>query len=407
MAEESLQLEKQKAEKQHAWLWDWIQNKKSDNEVVDEGAYRREELLATGQDQKEKILVLREMEQAKQREILKPSEVQWEGSSSKLQQEGRNSQMNKSRRKELEETVKKSDIESHNHIITVEAIRKDTLSDVIRGSYLLRLDKEVSQRERRDVTGYERRKHASSHVKSKKMPGSEIERDLDNLVHNMIYDVLREAKLDTDPRMQFFHDASVFQKRLLERDVILDKQYRAARKREGNPDYWDPGVPKTEESPAELKRKYYMNDNLVVFMKFSAQNNMPEYENHRAKLRAMKMAKKQLLEDQEANPSAYTQEMIKRLDERIQKQHAEVEKVHNNILNPADPDNPDAAVASKVFIRQIYELAKLGEKLRANPDDPELAKQVDDEVEKLINGFESPLKSGQQKEYESLKAAKA
>lgn len=407
MAGESLQLEKQKAEEQQKWLLDQKLNTKSDNELESEESYLREELLVTRQDQKEKIRVLRKMEQTKQRETLKPSAMQWDGSSEQLQQQGRNSKMNKSRRKELEETVKKSDIESHNHIITVEAPRKDTLSDVVRGSYLLRLDGEVSQRERMDVTGYERRKHASDHKKAKLIPSFKIERDLDNLIHNMTYDVLHEAKLDSDPRMQFFHDASVFQKRLLERDVILDKQYRAARKREGNPDYWDPSVPKTEESPAELKRKYYMNDNLVVFMKFSAQNNMPEYENHRAKLRAMKMAKKQLLEDQEANPSAYTEEMIKRLDERILKQHAEVEKVHNNILNPANPDNPDVAAAAKVFIRQINELAKLGEKLRANPDDPELAKQVDAEVEKLINGFESPLKSDQQKEYESMKAAKA
>lgn len=402
----SLQIQKnQKLEK--APLLFQEQEQLSKKEVAQDNFVLQEELLSSQQDQKEKILVLREMEQTNRKEILQASEIKWEGSTGKLQREGRNSRMDKARRKEIEENVKKADAESHNRIIGSEATKKDTLRDVIRGSYLLGLDKEVSERERMDVTGYERRRHASNHKKAKLIPSFKIERDLDNLIHNMTYDVLQEAKLDADPRMQFFYDASLFQKRLLERDKVLDKQFRAAKKREGNPDYWDPSVPETDESPAGLKRKYYMNDNLVVFMKFSAQNNMPEYEKNRAKLRAMQMAKKQLQEDQQANPSSYTEEMIKRLDKRIEEQHAEAEKMHGNIFNPANADNPDAVEASKVFIRQIYELAKLGEKLRANPDDPELEKQVNAEVERLITQFESPLKKDQQSEYEAMKAAKA
>lgn len=364
------------------------------------------DLYTTTQLQRENVISLREMEHGAERIELRRSENQMPvESSGQLQKGGRFSSLNKAQRKELASRLQNNDRIREEQLFQNEVIKRETLHDVVRAGYLQDLRTEVKNgkvREREDVTGHERRQHAKHNVSWNTALNSTMEKDLDRLVYNMQYDIMLDGNLEVDARIQGYQDAGVILKDMEERNRILVLQENAVEKREKDPTYWDEKVPVTQETTLELKKKYFMNTNLQLFLKNAAQNNTVTYEVNRAKLRGMQMAKRQLEEDLQMQPSAYTRKLIEKIDLRIAEQQAMVEQLYDRIKNPSSKQNVQAVERSIIYDGQIEELAKVGARLREHPGDEAVKRQVYEEMQRLIAGFKSPLHPEQEKKLQEM-----
>ena len=304
-------------------------------------------------------------------------------SAGQLQKGGRFSGLNKAQRKALASRLQNHDRIREEQLFQKEVVKRETLHDVVRAGYLQDLSMELRNgkvREREDVTGHERRQHAKHNVSWNTALNSTMEKDLDRLVYNMQYDIMLDGNLEVDARVQRYQDAGAFLKDLEERNRILVLQERAVEKREKDPTYWDEKVPVTQETTLELKKKYFMNSNLQLFLKNASQNNTVNYEVNRAKLQGMQMAKRQLEEDLQMQPSAYTRKLIEKIDQRIEDQQAMVNQLYDRITKPASKENVRAVKRSNIYNGQIVKLAKVGAKLREHPGDEEVKRQAYEEM---------------------------
>ena len=367
-------------------------------------------LYTTTQLQQENINTLREMEHGTENIELHRSENQMPvESAGQLQKGGRFSGLNKAQRKALASRLQNHDRIREEQLFQKEVVKRETLHDVVRAGYLQDLSMELRNgkvREREDVTGHERRQHAKHNVSWNTALNSTMEKDLDRLVYNMQYDIMLDGNLEVDARVQRYQDAGAFLKDLEERNRILVLQERAVEKREKDPTYWDEKVPVTQETTLELKKKYFMNSNLQLFLKNASQNNTVNYEVNRAKLQGMQMAKRQLEEDLQMQPSAYTRKLIEKIDQRIEDQQAMVNQLYDRITKPASKENVRAVKRSNIYNGQIVKLAKVGAKLREHPGDEEVKRQAYEEMQRLIAGFKSPLSQEQEEKLQEMQIKK-
>ena len=186
-----------------------------------------------------------------------------------------------------------------------------------------------------------------------------MEQDLDNLIHNMRMDALLEKKYEPDPRFQDIRKVSIhFSHLLKERDKELGI-FVADRKKYA------------EQYPAlagllEIAKGWKSNfEKLVLHVKNITQNFGIAYEVKRSELRAMVMAKKQLEEDYELQPSAYTLKLLQELDLRIINKRIDVEATYEKIKHPSTNEEMiNQLNALDEICRKLAEKANLIEEKR-------------------------------------------
>ena len=225
-------------------------------------------------------------------------------------------------------------------------------------------------RARVDATGYERRNRAASNKKVVLATKKRREKDLDNLIHNMRCDALFEKKYEPDPQFNGIRKVAVhFTGLLEERERVLNRQINFVSDKQKDPTLkWngkDEDMP-TEGRP-ELKAKLKMLQELYFQVKNYTQSFAPGYEIERSQLRAMKMARKQLEEDNELQPSAYTQKLIEEIDLKIANQHKVVENLYNGLRNPSDePEIVKQVKSIEAACDKLAQKAEEIEKIKEN-----------------------------------------
>lgn len=381
-----------------------IQTTKNINDEVQEEKKEMggilEELHANEQIKQQNINAIREMEKMSEEEKISFTKMMAQGvdNSLQLQKDRRISGLKKSQRKEivegLEENEKKKVIELGKTIKEDKSDREKRIS----ASYLEMEKNVVRARARVDATGYERRNRAASNKKVVLATKKRREKDLDNLIHNMRCDALFEKKYEPDLRFNGIRKVAVhFTGLLEERERVLNRQINFVSDKQKDPTLkWngkDEDMP-TEGRP-ELKAKLKMFQALYFQVKNYTQSFAPGYEIERSQLRAMKMARKQLEEDNELQPSAYTQKLIEEIDLKIANQHKVVENLYNGLRNPSD--EPE-------IVKQVKSIEAACDKLAQKAEEIEKIKEnMKDLQGKELEEKENEVKAREKEAYEIIK----
>ena len=318
------------------------------------------EVLGNEQIKQQNINTIRKMEKMSKDEKKSFTKVMTRiaDSSGQLQKDRRISGLKKSQREEIAKGMEANDQKKKKELKKAQMDRSNN-EKLLYASYLEAEDIMVSKKERADVTGYERRTRAAKNVQKVKVSKEKMEQDLDNLIHNMRMDALLEKKYEPDPRFQDIRKVSIhFSHLLKERDKELGI-FVADRKKYA------------EQYPAlagllEIAKGWKSNfEKLVLHVKNITQNFGIAYEVKRSELRAMVMAKKQLEEDYELQPSAYTLKLLQELDLRIINKRIDVEATYEKIKHPSTNEEMiNQLNALDEICRKLAEKANLIEEKR-------------------------------------------
>ena len=355
----------------------FIQTTKNVNEEVQEE--KKEigvvpaEVLTNEQMKQQNINAIREMEKMSKEEKITFTKIMSKGaeSSGQLQKDRRIAGLKKSQRKEIAQGMKAREEVKERELLRIQSDRS-TLEKNLYASYFSDEHREVFKRERMDVTGYERRNRAALNKKLVMTTKKNQEQDLNNLIHNMRMDALMEKKYEPDMRLEKIRRVAIFYDKFLKTtDYTLGNQIANLEKKQEDPNFVWP-VDKVEvpkESREILKERKSRFDAVQLHLKNTTQNFAVKLEIQRSHLRAMEMAKKQLIEDNELQPSAYTQKLITEIEKKIVVQQSEVEKTYSSIERPSE--NPEVLARVEAFNKlydQLYKKADEIEKAKKELD---------------------------------------
>lgn len=301
------------------------------------------------QVQKNNIQMIRNMSKMTEEEQIaftKKASDEFE-SSSQLQKERRISGLKKSQRKEISQSLEKKDELKTKNISLIHQ-KQDNVDDVMLSSYFhteknmmreLKKDGKFDNKvkKRVDPTGAERRARASRYLKINVTSRKVMDADIDNLVHNLRYDMYLEKLYEPDPRLEDMREITrQFYPLFKERERELGRQLVCLSRQKSEEDFkWPQDLPIPEISKQEVKQQ---EDEFALFhqyVKGVTTNSGTFYEANRSELRAMERAMLQLKEDNEFQPSAYTKGLIRRLEERINNKKNELENNYKDIRYPA------------------------------------------------------------------------
>lgn len=304
------------------------------------------------QVQKNNIQMIRNMSKMTEEEQIaftKKASDEFE-SSSQLQKERRISGLKKSQRKEISQSLEKKDELKAKNISLIHQ-KQDTVDDVMLSSYFhveknmmreLKKDRKFDNKvkKRVDPTGAERRERASRYHKINIVIPKVMDADIDNLVHNLRYDMYLEKLYEPDSRLEDMREITrQFYPLFKEREREIGRQLTCLSRQKSEENFkWPEDLPVPEISKQEVKQQ---EDEFALFhqyVKGATTNSGAYYESSRSELRAMEKAMLQLKEDEEFQPSAYTKALIRRLEARIENKKKELEISYRDIRYPAGID---------------------------------------------------------------------
>lgn len=340
-----------------------------------------------------------------------------------VQKEQRISSLSKGQRRLIMNKVKKKD-EAKRAAFLKEAnthkgiVYNTSPEETIRLSYLEQLksmwvtqihkqDKEEEKRlnevkKRHDMSGEERRMRASKNKIKNNASEEDKTQDLENLIHNMRLDMIHAQEYKPDERLKDMRGAFIQFKVLFDkRDEELGRQiFHLGKKRDNADHQWPENLEVPTESRAELKEKLEDFLEMNCILKSLITNSGIQYEVDRMNLRAMEKARQRLVEDNEFQPSAYTQELIRRMDVKVNDERKRVEDIYNDLRMPGGKHVEKKIKSMNALFEQLgnkvkeiqerrksleglqgEELAKEQEKVKA------FEKGIEEEARNMIKAF--------------------
>ena len=228
-----------------------------------------------------------------------------------------------------------------------------TSDQILENAYINRMLQDDTK-QRQDVTGYERRQHAADAQKSGKWVKDTkvMEKDLDNLVENMMKDLRYEAKYEPSEEFAEYREFHRLTRFFEKRQWKLDKEVEQLKKERKNVTGWDATK---EQHLLDTQIKYYRIEGLILFVKTVLGGGL-QVEFERKYLKAMKRARKQLMEDLEVSTANYTLLLIQKLDARIKDQEKKVETTLHSTLNPALEKEVDSVERANIMRQVMHDI---------------------------------------------------
>ena len=316
------------------------------------------------------------------------------------QSRGRFSKLKKAQRKKAAKDMKLVDKEKGKMVEHLGSDRNQLVESSYAEYISIMKDRADIKGERQDVTGYERRKRAKKNEKAIQVPYDVLEKDLDNLVTNMIKDLYLSG--DYEPAKEF-EDARVvktmighLEQRLKEMGKSIAEEKNRRKNAEGAENGgW------TEQDKEKLRKDKLMQLRMEMFTlhsKTMGTNSAISVEAERTHLKAMNLAMEQLKEDYVIAPSLYTAALIENLEFKIHEKEKSIKNLlttifsaGNTFLDKRRYEGLNSGIREIANMIRLREVQQRMVEFRKDVGDMEGSNNAKEDAEQTLKDMESKI----------------